>query len=195
MTFNFTLALLFLALIVSLPRASEAQTPRPLTAPEAFTSQIQARTAVSGVAAMIRVQIDRYTGENDRKAMEDALAHGGYPNFLTALRKAPAVGQVQLGTEQFTVRWARQQPQDKGRRFITIVTDAPIYFIGGGRADAKPRTGFELGVVELSVDEFGIGLGKMAAAARVKPDGKGGVVLEDYADEPIKLTLVRRETK
>jgi hypothetical protein len=35
----------------------------------------------------------------------------------------------------------------------------------------------------------------MAAAARVKPDGKGGVVLEDYAEEPIQLTFVRREIK
>jgi hypothetical protein len=33
----------------------------------------------------------------------------------------------------------------------------------------------------------------MAAAAKVKPDGKGRAVLEDYAEEPIKLTYVRRE--
>ena len=38
-----------------------------------------------------------------------------------------------------------------------------------------------------------MGSGTMAAAAKVKPDGQGGVVLEDYADEPIKLTYVKRE--
>ena len=73
--------------------------------------------------------------------------------------------------------------------------DAPVYFIGGGRADPKPRTGFELAVVQLALDEFGVGLGSMAAAARVKPDGEGGVVLEDYAEKPIRLTLVRRQSQ
>jgi hypothetical protein len=32
----------------------------------------------------------------------------------------------------------------------------------------------------------------MAAAAKVKPDGQGGVEIEDYAEEPIKLTSVYR---
>jgi hypothetical protein len=195
MSQNVTLGLLVLAAFALLPAANVAQHPRPLTAPEAFTSQIEARTAVSGAATYIRIQIDRYTADHDRTAMEDALTHGGYPSFLIALRKAPAVGHVELGGEKFTVRWAREKPTPKGGRAITVVTDAPVYFVGGGRTDAKPRTGFELAVVELAVDEFGIGLGKMAAAARVKPDGSGGVVLEDYAEQPIKLTLVRRESK
>ena len=46
--------------------------------------------------------------------------------------------------------------------------------------------------MRLTVDEIGLGTGTMAAAARVKPDGSGGVVVEDYADEPIKLTFVTR---
>jgi hypothetical protein len=49
--------------------------------------------------------------------------------------------------------------------------------------------------VQLAVDEFGLGTGTMAAAARVKPDGAGGVVMEDYAEEPIRLTFVHREIK
>ena len=77
----------------------------------------------------------------------------------------------------------------------TGVTDQPVYFIGGGRADAKPRQGFELAVVQLTVDDYGLGMGTMAAAARVKPDGSGGVVLEDYADDPIRLTSVYRVIK
>jgi hypothetical protein len=184
----------FLVVIAAMPAAAMAQHPKPLTAPEAFTSPIEVKTAVTGVATYIRIQIDRYTVETERKVMEDALAHGGYPGFLAALRQAPVAGRVELGNEKFTIRWAREQQTDR-KRTITVVTDAPIYFVGGGRADAKPRTGYELSVVGLVVDEFGMGLGKMSAAARVKPDGKGGVVIDDYADEPIKLTLVRREVK
>ena len=33
----------------------------------------------------------------------------------------------------------------------------------------------------------------MAAAARVRPDGDGGVLLDDYAEEPIELTNVTRK--
>ena len=72
------------------------------------------------------------------------------------------------------------------------MTDTPLYFVGGGRTDAKPRAGFELAILQLAVDEFGLGTGTMAAAARIKPDGQGGVVMEDYAEEPIRLTGVYR---
>ena len=48
-------------------------------------------------------------------------------------------------------------------------------------------------MLQITIDEVGMGSGTMAAAAKVKPDGQGGVVLEDYADEPIKLTYVKRE--
>jgi hypothetical protein len=164
------------------------------TAPEAFTCQAQARTGGGGAATNFRVQIDKYIADHDRKVLTESLTQGGYPGFLAALRKAPALGHIAFGDQKFTVRWAREQPAGKGRT-ITVVTDAPMYFVGGGRVDAKPREGFELSVTQLTVDEVGMGTGTMAAAARVKPDGKGGVILEDYAEEPIKLTFVRREIK
>ena len=89
------------------------------------------------------------------------------------------------------LRWAREEPSGKGRS-ISLVTEKPVYFVGGGSANAKPRQGFELAVLQLTVDDYGLGMGTMAAAARVKPDGSGGVVLEDYAEEPIRLTSIYR---
>jgi hypothetical protein len=168
--------------------------PRALAPPEAFTSQVESRTALAGTASNVRIQIDRYTAEVDRKAITDAMQYGGYPNFLKTLRAAPPLGHIAFGDEKFDLHWARAQVTPKGRT-ITLVTSKPVYFVGGGRVDAKPREGFEIAVVQLIVDEFGIGTGTMAAAARVKPDGEGGVRLEDYAEQPIKLTFVRREVK
>jgi hypothetical protein len=128
--------------------------------------------------------------------MTDAMTQGGYPGFLLAMRKAPAVGFVEIGDVKVALRWAREQTTEKKGRTISLVTERPVYFIGGGKADAKPRAGFELAVVQLNVDEFGLGSGTMAAAARVKKDPDGtGVVIEDYAEEPIKLTFVHREIK
>ena len=170
---------------------TSAQQRKAYTAPEAFTSAVQARTEDGAAATRIVIQIDRYTLESDRKAMTDALAHGGYGAFVQAVRKAPAVGHIEIGTSKFIVRWAREQPAGKGRT-ISVVTEGPMYFVGGGAVDAKPRDAFQLAVVQLTVDDLGLGTGTMAAAAKVKPDGKGGVVIEDYAEEPIKLTSVHR---
>jgi hypothetical protein len=168
-----------------------AQKYRTQTAPEAFRAQVQSRTATGALASTIRLQVDRYTPEADRKTMTEAIAHGGYAAFLEALRKAPAVGYVQIEDVKVPVRWARELKTPQGRD-ISLVTDAPVYFVGGGAANPKSREGFELAVVRLMVDEIGLGSGTMAAAARVKPDGAGGVVIEDYATETIKLTSVSR---
>lgn len=172
-----------------------AQRGKPQTAPEEFTSALQARTGAGAAASTIHIRVERYTPEGDQKSMTEALRVGGYSGFLQALRKAPVVGQIEIGGQMFPIRWAREQTTPKKGRNISIGTDAPIYFVGGGGVNAKPRAGFELAIVQLAVDEFGLGTGTMAAAARVKPDGQGGVVVEDYADEPIKLTYVHRVIK
>jgi hypothetical protein len=179
------------AAAVCAPTVIAAQKSRSPTAPEAFRAQLQSRTATGALAATIRLQVDRYTPEADRKAMTEAIAHGGYAAFLEALRKAPAVGYVQIEDVKVPLRWARELKTPQGRD-ISLVTDAPVYFVGGGAATPKPREGFELAVVRLTIDEIGLGTGTMAAAARVKPDGAGGVIIEDYATETIKLTSVSR---
>jgi hypothetical protein len=170
-------------------RAAQRDGP---SAPEAFNCQLQARTSAAGAATTLRIQLDRYTPDRDRQIVTDAMTYGGYPGFLKAVREAPVVGHLEFGGRKFPLRWARQQPAGKGRA-ITVVTDHPVYFVGGGSVDAKPREGFEVAVVQFTVDEVGMGSGTMAAAARIKSDGKGGVLLEDYAEQPIKLTFVRRE--
>ena len=102
------------------------------------------------------------------------------------------VGTVSAGAQKWTIRYARERKTDKGRS-IVVVTDKPIYFVGGGSVDAKPRAGYEVAVVQMDVDEVGLGSGSMAAAARVKPDGEGGVRIDDYAEQPIKLVSVVRK--
>jgi hypothetical protein len=180
------------ALVALVPSQGE---PRKWTAPETFFAKAESRSGEAAVAsAPLTIQVDRYTKDADRTAMETALKTGGYPAFLTALRKAPEVGYVEAGNKKFTIRWARQIPDAKGRT-ISIVTDAPIYFVGGGRPDAKPKEGYELAVLQLIMDSSGVGEGSMAAAARVKPGGPTGVRIDQYADQPIKLISITRQIK
>ena len=111
--------------------------------------------------------------------------------FLEALRAAPRAGSLEAAGQTFVIRWARQVDAESGRT-ISIVTDTPVYFVGGGRRGAKPTAGYEVAVAQLTVDKSGRGSGTMAAAARVKPGGETGVRIDNYANEPLKLTAVAR---
>jgi hypothetical protein len=164
-----------------------------LGAPETFRVTAQVKGEPGVAAAAIQVVIQRYTPEAERTAIENALETGGYPAFLIALRNSPDVGYVEHGTSKFTIRYARESKTGTGRT-IDVVTDRPIYFLGGGEPDAKPRAGFEVAVLRLEIDDIGFGSGEMAAAARLKPAPGGGVQIDDYGDAPIKLVTVTRKT-
>jgi len=165
------------------------------TAPETFTATAQAKNATGGASGTLEVRVSRYTPDFDRKTVEEALRLGGYPRFLPALRNAPEVGQLVLaGGPAYTIRYAREKVDDDVRT-IVLVTDRPVLFIGGGRAESKPRAGYEIALVQIVVPKTGPASGTMAAAARVRPDGTGGVVLDDYAEDPITLTNIARRAQ
>jgi hypothetical protein len=176
--------------------AAPGQAQKQFGAPEAFTANIKATGARGGAAAAtIEIDIRRYTPEADRTAVEQALKTGGYPAFLTALRKAPEVGAVMFGEQKWPIRWARERPSGQYNREIVVVTDQPIFFVGGGSAKAKPKEGYEVALIQIDVDNVGLGKGTMTAAARVKPGGEAGVRIDDYAEKPIQLVTVSRKLK
>jgi hypothetical protein len=104
------------------------------------------------------------------------------------------VGSLEAGGKKFPVHYAFQQTTDKGRS-IVVVTGSPVFFVGGGAADAKPRAGYDVAVAQFQVDSVGLGNGAMAAAAKVKPGGPAGVEIEDYGTGAIKLVTVTRNLK
>ena len=74
-----------LALVVATTVA--AGQVRNVGAQEVFNANAQVKTPNGAAAATLEVHIDRYTPDADRTAVESALKHGGYANFLNALRK------------------------------------------------------------------------------------------------------------
>ena len=188
--FTTMVALAALAL-PSLPVASQSSRDK---LPESFTANAQFQGAGGAAATTIKIRIDRYTPDAEREAVVQALKQGGYQGFVTALKKAPVVGAVTMGDTTFDIRWARATP-NKNNRSIVLVTDKPMFFVGAGRPDAKPREGFDVGVISFEVDSVGMGFnGKMAAAAKVKP-GANGPEVSDYADKMIDLKTVMRDIK
>jgi len=186
------LSRLLFALSVCGVALAEAQQPGSIGAPETFSATARAENKAGvAVSAPILVHVERFTPDFDRTTVQEALRIGGYPGFLTALRKAPDVGYVELAGRKTIIRWARQAASDTGRT-IVVVTERPTAFLGG-QADAKPRAGYEVAVIQLKVDARGEGAGTMAAAARVRPGGETGVQIDDYAEAPITLTKVTRK--
>lgn len=151
-------------------------------------------SAAGAITVPMVVQIERYTPDHALTTMTDALKYGGYPGFLKALREAPAAGTLEVAGQKFVIRWARQVPADAGRR-ISLVTDQPVYFVGSGRRDAKSTRGYEVAVLQLTMDASGKGEGTLAAAARVKPLDVTGVQLDDYAETPIQVKATARSRK
>ena len=178
------------ALLLIAPASASAQLVRG--APETFSADAQVKTAKASATAAITIRVQRYTPDFDRKSVETGLKAGGYNGFLAALRKAPDVGYVEIGDQKYVIRYARERTSGKGRA-IVLVTEKPVFFIGGGATNAKSRDVFQVAVLQLEVDENGSGSGSLAAAARVRPGGETGVQLDDYAEEPIKLVSVKRQ--
>lgn len=190
---GFPLALGLTVLAASL-HAAGARVPAAPSGPETFTATATVKGPNATATASVRVQIDRYTEDRDRKAMREALTYGGFIKFYPALKASPAVGQVTVGTDlKFTIRWASQESTASGGRVITIVTDQPIYFVGGSREGAKKKAGYDVAILQLDLDAAGAGTGRIAAAARIKPKPPEGIQLDDYADEPIPLSAVKKQ--
>jgi hypothetical protein len=175
---------------------AQSKTGQGAKAPEQFSINANAAGDGGALASQFVIAVDRYNTDAERDALATVLKQGGYPAFLPALRKSPVVGHITVGKEQFDIRYAYAKASattaTKDGRTIVVVTDKPLFFVGGGRADAKPRAGYEVAVAQFDVDDIGLGSGTMAMAARVKPGGPAGVQIDDYADKPVKLTTVRR---
>ena len=187
-------SLIIIGLVSLFGSSGTAQTRASQGAPETFSANAQAKGGAGAAAATIQIHVERYTPDFDRTAVENGLKHGGYSGFVKALRQAPEVGAVTVGDKKFAIRWAREQKTAEGRT-IVVITDTPVFFIGGGSSNAKPRAGYEVALIRMTVNEVGLGKGTMAAAARVKPGGETGVQIDDYAEEPIKLVTVTRKVE
>jgi hypothetical protein len=178
--------------LVTLGLSSSAEQKRRDPLPESFTATAQFVGTSGSAATTFKMRVERYTPDAEREAVLQALTQGGYLGFVTALRKAPVVGSVAIGGHTFDIRWARESPSENGRS-IVLVTDKPMFFIGAGSPTAKPRKGYDVGLISFQLDDSGMGSGgSMAAAARVKT-GATGIEIADYAEKPIELRTVKRD--
>jgi hypothetical protein len=155
--------------------------------PLTLAASAQVSKGATTITTTFTIHIDRVMNDTFRKRVTDALMHGGYPNFLPALRALPVIGTIEIEKRKVELRYVREEPREGGSRLV-LVADQPLFFLG---EPAKSRAGYELTLVDLTIDASGAGTGTMMGAARVKPTADGGIVVDDFTGEPVKLTVRR----
>jgi hypothetical protein len=160
--------------------------------PETFTAMATVKTAGGGTAnAPVTIVVDRKMSQEEADSFKGAFKTGGAPALRKKLDGVPATGSIRLGSGTPTpTRLTLERATDKGR-LLTIVTDKPILFLGGGLPEAKPKEGYDFGIIDIEVNEKGTGSGTLAPAAKVAVK-QDVFVVEDYSSELIELTDVKK---
>jgi hypothetical protein len=132
----------------------------------------------SRASAPFSVTVTRYASPQEREALVGAIRTGGTAAARKVLEASSDAGVLHLGEHRTPIKFAMERPTGTGR-LITVVTAQPIVHLGAGLPDAKPRTGFDVGVAILDLHEP-TGTGELAPAAKVALDPGGALRIDDY---------------
>src|SRR4051812_34863319 len=100
------------SLIACLVGSASAAVDYPLE----LTFDASLKTEAATITSSVTIHLDRLMEESRRKRVTDALAHGGYGNFLPALRGLPPIGTIVLNKKTVEIRYAREESEGAGRR-------------------------------------------------------------------------------
>ena len=160
---------------------------------ETFTATAAVKTAGGAAAARpVTIVVDRKMPQSEADRFLAAFKAGGTEGLRKALVGVPPTGSVRIANGAPTpTRLTLERPTASGR-LITIVTDAPMIFLGSSLPGAKPREGYDFAIIDLELDASGAGSGTFTPAAKVTVR-QGVFVVEDYSGEVAKLTGVSRK--
>jgi len=159
-------------------------------AAETFTATATVKTS-GGVTATapVGVIIDRFSTDKDRDEILAALKKGGTDGVRDLLSTHPPIGTLTVGNQFTAIKYVYSRTTPDGR-FITVVTGSPIGFVGAGAPGAPAKTGYELGLVMLSVTKSGPGHGELVPATKIRMNAEGAIVTDDYGGEMVQLSNV-----
>jgi hypothetical protein len=172
-------------LMVCLLSSARAQTPETLVA----TASVKNATGAS-LTAPLTASITRFASDAERDALLAAVKKGGTAAARQLLEKGADVGTIELSSRKTSIKYAYARTLGGGDRLITLITAQPVFFLGAGAPGAKPKEGFDLGLVLLELKASGPGKGELAPAAKVRVDAQNAIVTEDYGAELVQLTNV-----
>jgi len=179
--------LMSFAALVSIAAATSTQ-----TGAETFSATAAVKAASGAQAtAPVTITITHKMSQAEADKFTSAFQAGGIAALRKALTGVAPTGSVQIGSGKPTpTRLTLERPSDRGR-LLTIVTDQPLMFVGGGMPNAKPKEGFDFGIIDFVVPASGNGSGTMSPAAKVTVK-QGVFVVDEYSGELVQLTDVKK---
>jgi len=185
------LAGLLLAGLV-LAAQEEAKSEKPVK--EEFSGRciMWAAGPLTGQTGRLFMTVDRWTTNEERKQLYEALKGGGPEAFRKAMEKL-TVGYVRTSNSlRYPLSVASSFQTDKGRK-IRLVTVRPILW-----AEVRGTTRseeYEYGVIEFTLDEKGKGIGEgvVVPMAKVYFEKNGQLVVENLGTGPQKLLSVSKD--
>ena len=139
------------AALVSIAAATSTQ-----TGTETFSATAAIKTAGGAQAtAPVTITVTHKMSQAEADKYTSAFASGGVAALRKALTGVAPTGSIQIGAGKATpTRLTLERPSDRGR-MLTIVTDQPLMFVGAGMPNAKPKEGFDFGIVDIIVTDKG----------------------------------------
>ena len=199
------------AFVLALPlvaeRAEQAQPPAAVagTPTETPTKKNPLRFTAfnvsmpTGVAGVTQIAIERWTTVEERTALLKLVetakyGEGGQRKLLSALQKIkPRTGFIRTPNSLgWDLRYAVENTMDDGTRQIVIVTDKPVSF-AAARNDGRMMD-YPFTLIEMRMKPNEKGEGKMLAATSILVKN-GRLELENYGQEPVRLTDITQEVK
>lgn len=153
---------------------------------EAFTATASVKSDAGTGTAPVTIVIKHWATDAERAKVMKALKSGGTPALKAALAKMRDSGTLALAKTQGAIKYAYATSTGSGR-LVTVVTSQPLYHLGGGLPDAKPKAGYDVAVALLVLEADGTGHGELSPAAKVKIDDAGAISVDDYGDAHIWL--------
>jgi len=148
--------------------APPAATLPPL--PERFNANVFVVNGPVTGTARLRITIERWTTDQERKTFVEALKTAG-TDGLTKAMEAVEVGYLQVNDNlRWPIATAATWQGPKGR-MIRVATSRPIFFQEAARNTRSMD--YPIGFIEFSVPADGPGDGQLVAAVRAQFDDQG----------------------
>jgi hypothetical protein len=162
--------------------------------PERFTAMAVNMSNVGrNGAGTIEIAVDRWSTDAERDRLITVLMERGPEKLLDVLTEMKRVGFIRSPNSLgYDLHYARRTPLPDGGERVVLATDRPIGF---WEAVHQPRSiDYKFTVIELRLNGDGEGEGKLSLATKItlEKDSKT-IVLEDYGNQPVLLTSVKRE--
>ncbi len=139
--------------------------------------------------------IERWSTDADRERLvsilkEEKNVNRANQQLLKALLSMPKVGAIRSQkTLAWDLRYAHQSPLENGGRRIVLATDRPVGF-REERSQAQTLD-YPFTILEIQLDKDSKGVGKIMAGTKIRIDKNNEIVLENYAQQPVRLNEIK----